>query len=159
MTTLLLTDPTNPRCVLPERRRTRTRLSAHLRAHSLDRALASGASPDSNAALLLRAQKLIDARTRGALARSVRQLIDDARRPLAPFAARVPICRRKIFSSAESLQALADRLVSSDPVDARGVAMVSLLLTDGCGPVYNRPPADDLEPALERALLALEVTA
>ena len=47
------------------------------------------------------------------------------------------------------------RLVSSDPVDARGVARARLLLTDGSGPIYARPTADDLQPALERTLVAL----
>jgi hypothetical protein len=110
MTTLLLTDPTNPRCVVGKRIRTRTRLSAHFRAHNLDR-----------------------------------------------HWPRVPICRRKVLRSRGSLKELAACLVRRDPVNAHGVAKASLLLGDGCGPVYGCPAADDLEPAVQQALQALEV--
>lgn len=74
---------------------------------------------------------------------------------MRPLTFHIPICRAKIRRSRETLEALADRLVSSDPVDACGVARVRLLLTDGSGPIYARPTTDDLEPALERTLLAL----
>jgi hypothetical protein len=74
---------------------------------------------------------------------------------MRPLTFHVPTCRAKILRSRETLEALADRLVSSDPVDARGVARVRLLLTDGSGAIYARPTADDLQPALERTLVAL----
>jgi hypothetical protein len=156
MTTLLLTDPANPGCVIQQRSLTSTRVCAQLRSHGLDRALASGVSPDSSAALSLRAQALISARARRALARSLQRLIEDARRPLGPFTPMVPICRRKILRSRESLEQLAARLLSGDPVDACGMAKVRLLVTDGSGPVYDRPAAEDLEPAVQQALEALE---
>jgi hypothetical protein len=76
---------------------------------------------------------------------------------MRPLTFRVPICRAKILRSRETLEALADRLTSTDPVDACGVARVRLLLTDGSGPVYAHPTADDLEPALERTLMALRL--
>lgn len=155
--TLLLTDPTNPCCFIHERSRTRTRLSARLRSHDLDRALASGASPDSSAVLSLRAHTLIGATFRDALAHSIRGLIEDAGRPLGPFTPGVPICRRKILGSRESLEGLARRLLNSDPVEACGVAEAHLLLSDGSGPAYGRPSADDLEVAVQHALRALEL--
>ena len=34
---------------------------------------------------------------------------------------------------------------------------VHILLSDGAGPVYDHPGANDLEPALRRAVAALEV--
>jgi hypothetical protein len=46
--------------------------------------------------------------------------------------------------------------MSSDPVDARGVAQVRLLMHDAAGPVYDRPARNDLEPALQQALQAIE---
>jgi hypothetical protein len=61
----------------------RTRLWTHVRSHDLDRALASGVSPDCSAALSLRAQTLIGSRARAALARSLRKLVDDAQHPLS----------------------------------------------------------------------------
>jgi hypothetical protein len=158
MTTLLLTDPANPRCVVPGRAAAAARLSSHLYARRLDEALASGVSPDSSAALSLRARTLIGASARVGLARSLRCLLRDARRPLGPFTAHVPICRGKILQSSRTIEELADRLAGRDPVDARGVAQVQLLLTDGEGPVYYRPGADDLEPALRQALRGLDLT-
>ncbi|MFL5859902.1 MAG: hypothetical protein ACJ780_03860 [Solirubrobacteraceae bacterium] len=155
MSTLLLTDPTNPRCLVHVRSRARTRLRTRLRPRQLDRALASHVSPDSSAALSLRAHTLISMSARAGLAGSISQLVKEAEHSTGPLTFRVPICRAKILRSRETLAALADRLVSRDPVDACGVAQVRLLLTDGSGPIYCRPTADDLEPALKRTLLAL----
>jgi hypothetical protein len=101
---------------------------------------------------------LISATVRRGLARSLRKLIEDAQHPVQPLDSRVPICRRKILNSRKTLEELADRLVSRDPVDACGVAHVRLVLTEGWGPLYDRPGADDFEPVLRRALRALEVT-
>jgi hypothetical protein len=159
MTTLLLIDRRNPRCVLFERGRARTRLATHLRSRQLDRALASGSSPDSSSALSLHARALIGMSARSVLARLIRRLLEDAQRPLNPLSPGVPICRRKMLRSTPSLEELADRLTSGGPVDARGVAQLRLLLSDGHGPVYDRPAIDDLEPALRKAMNALEVTA
>ncbi len=53
--------------------------------------------------------------------------------------------------------ALAERLDSDQPVDARGVAQISALLAEVRGPVYDRSAADDLEPALQAVIQALEV--
>jgi len=158
MTTVLLTDSDNPRCVTPERGDVRARLLTRLRSRQLDRALAAGTPPDSSAALSLRAYTLIGPGFRGRLARSVHTLIEDAqrRRPLDPG---VPICRRKVLRSVRTLEQLADRLAAGGPVDVRGIARLELLLNDADGPVYERPAADDLEPALREALRALELSA
>ena len=155
MSTLLLTDPTNPRCIVHARSRARTRLWTHLRSRRLDQALASHVSPDSSAALSLRACALIGTSARAGLTGALRQLIREAEHPMGPLTFRVPICRGKILRSRETIEALADCLASTEPVDACGVAQVRLLLTDGSGPIYARPTADDLEPALERTLVAL----
>ncbi len=142
-------------------RRTRatSRVRARVRARRLDRALAAGAPPDSCTDLSLRAHGLIGSRARLGLALSIRRLIEDAGHPLRPRSFSVPICRRKVWRSRATLAAVAERLISDEPLDARGVAQVRVLLSDGAGPVYDHPAADDLEPALERALGALEVKA
>lgn len=156
MSTLLLTDQSNSSCIVFERKRLRTRLSARVRARALDRALAAGVSPDSSAALSVRAHTLIGATARADLARSIRRVLDDARHPFDPLTPHVPLCRRKIMGSAKSLERLAERLVSADPVDARGVAQVRLLLVGDRGALFDHPAADDLEPALEETMLAVE---
>jgi hypothetical protein len=159
MTTLLLIDRQDPHCVLLERGHARTRLLTHLHSRQLDRALALGASPDSSAALSLRAQTLIGAGYRARLVRFLRRLIEDAQRPLSRLDPSAPICRRKVLRSRQTLEELADRLSSGGPVDARGVAQLGLLLGDSDGPVYDHPAADDLEPALQEAMRALEIAA
>lgn len=158
MSLLLLVDGERPECVIPRPGRTRTRLWTHMHAASLDQALAAGASPDSTAPLSLRAEQLIRASTRRKLARSLRQVIDDATRPSVTRGPRVTLCRRKILASCESLLELAERLSSQEPVDARGVAQVRLLLIGVVGPLYEHPRADDLEPALQAALEALDLS-
>ena len=158
MTTLLLADRSNPGCVLLKPGRARTRLKTYLRSRPLDQALASGASPDSSAELSLRARWLIGAPARTTLARSIRTLIEDAQRPAKPLSPGVPVCRRKVLGSARTLELLTERLTSGGPVDARGVAQVRVLLNDVRGPVYDRAAANDLEPALQEAIEALEVT-
>lgn len=152
----LLVDPKYPECVLPARGRPPTHLWMHLHASRLDQALAAGVSPDLSAPLSLRARDLIGAPARGDLARTLRRLVDAASRPFVPLTPGVPVCRRKVLASRETLWELADRLASGDPVQARGVAQVRLLLIAGDGPLYHRPAADDLEPAVQAALAALE---
>jgi hypothetical protein len=157
MSTLLLIDGENPECVIPAAARARTRLWTRLHRSRLDHALAAGASPDSSAPLSLRASELIGTHARTELARRLRRLVDDARSPLGPLSPGVPMCRRKVFASRAFLYALADRLESSEPVAARGVAQLRLLVTGAVGPIHDRPIADDLEPALQQAQHSLEL--
>ena len=158
MSLLLLVDGKRPECVIPRPARARTRVWVHLHASSLDQALAAGASPDSTAGLSLRAAQLIRASTRRTLARALRNVISDAARPGLPPGPAVILCRRKILASRGSLVELAERLTSHEPVDARGVAQVRLLLIGAAGPLYDRPRANDLEPALQAALEALDLS-
>jgi hypothetical protein len=157
MTMLVLVDERNPGCVIVERSRAVARMRARVCARQLDRALARGISPDSRAGLSVRAHELIGVRARCTLSRSIRRLLDDALHPLRPLSFSVPVCRSKVLRSRRTLEELADRLVGDEPLNARGLAQLRVLLSDGVGPVYTRPGADDLEPALERAMAALEV--
>lgn len=157
MSTLLLIDHGNPRCVISERSPALIRLSTRMRSRALDRALAAGVSPDSSAALSVRAHTLIGRPSRVVLARIVRGLIRDACQPLTPLTPSVPLCKRKITRSADTLEELAVRLLDNDPVDVRGVAQIRLLLIGDRGALYDHPGADDLEPALREARQALDL--
>ena len=157
MSTLLLIDHGNPRCVISERSPALIRLSTRMRSRALDRALAAGVSPDSSAALSVRAHTLVGRPSRARLARIVRGLIRDARQPLTPLTPSAPLCRRKIVRSAHTLEELAVRLLADDPVDVRGVAQIRLLLIGDRGALYDHPRADDLEPALREARQALDL--
>jgi len=104
----------------------------------------------------LRAHTLIGATTRANLARTIRRLITDARHPLHPLTPHVPLGRRKINRSAQTLEELVARLEAGDPVDVRDVAQVRQLLIGDRGELYDHPAADDLAPALHEAMRALE---
>jgi hypothetical protein len=156
MTTLLLTERGNRSYVTPRRIRTRERLGARLRARTLDTLLASGACPDSNAALSLRARHLISHATRRRLARAIHSTLWDAMRPAHPLNSRVPICRHTVIGARPTLEQLADHLLSGGPVDARGVAQVQILLSDASSLLYPGPQTDGLEQALQTAINALE---
>jgi hypothetical protein len=100
---------------------------------------------------------LIGRSARRGIAKSLREIIDLADRPLSAVACNVPLCRRKVRASRSSLLELARRIESPQPVDARGVARAMVLLTAGDGPLYDRPNADDLEAAIQAALAALDM--
>lgn len=156
MTTLLLTDEFNTACVISRRSSRLQRVLTRIRAASLDAAIANGASPDSTAPLSLRANRLISRGARQRLARSIRRLLLDSRRPPRRIHESVPICWYKVIRSRPLLEELAHRLMSPGPVDARGVAQLELLLTEGTSPLFGYTKDDDLRPALEAALEALE---
>lgn len=156
MTTLLLSDQPDADCVRCAGTSPRVRLEARLHAWSLDVALAAGVSPDSGAALSLRAHGLIGARCRARLSREITDILRRADQARSPFDPTVPLCRGKVRGAGAALEALADRLQSPDPVEARGIAQVRLLLTDSSSPLYSQPHADDLRDVVRTALDALE---
>jgi hypothetical protein len=159
MTPLVLTDRRNPGCVIVAHSSATARVRARMCTRQLDRELAQGISPDSSAVLSVRAHDLIGVRTRSMLAQSIRRLLDEAAHPLRPLHFTVPICRSKVWRCRHTLVEVADRLVGGEPLDARGVAQLRLLLSDGAGPLYDHPGANDLAPALQRVIAALEVRA
>ncbi len=140
-----------------------------------DSELAAGASPDATVALALRAQMLVRTRTRHGMARGAQRLLERAMqapaadRPPAPAAGRllmpaggllkVPVCRDRVRDSAEDLGDLIRRLLGGGPVAARGVALASVLLSDGSGPLYRRSSADDLRARVREAVDALDPSA
>ena len=134
----------------------------------LDRQLADGARPEANALLAARAMVLTSVRYRRSLAASLRRILaasmSPETRPRLMAASRsagaarqpyVPLRRERIARSASGLAGLAGCLAEQDPVPARGVAMVSQLLTDAGGPLYRAGSRDDLNVIIERASQAL----
>jgi hypothetical protein len=136
MTTLLLTRGPDPRAIEVRRCGPLHHLLVRIRSLALDRALAAGAAPDSSAALSLRARTLISVPHRVDLARKLRALVRDAGRPFHPFDAGIPV-PRDLLGAREFIDEVADLLDSTEPVDARGVAQLQVLLRDGSGPLYG----------------------
>ena len=156
--TLVLADDHNTSCITTRRIRLRDRLAARLRSLTLDRALAEGTSPDSDAALALRAETLIGQPARRDLANQIRRIILDAHRPSRARWSAVIISHRRVLDVEFDLSQLALRLLAEEPVDVRGVASARTLLCDGCGPLYagGRTGADTLRTAILEATEALE---
>ena len=131
----------------------------------LDRALAGGARPEASASLAARATRLTSTEFRRDLAASLRRIPVAAREPALPVAARsplgvarplrVPLRSARISQSAPLLAELASRLLEPGPVPVRGVALVTLLLADGTGPLYREASRADLGAIADRAALAL----
>jgi hypothetical protein len=144
------------------------RLLARVLAVRLDRQLASGTRPEADAILAARAMFLTSVRYRRALARSLRRMLAASAAPPArpyPMAAAKsaepafrphgPLRRDRIARSAPELAGLANYLAAPRPVPARGVALVSLLLTDGCGPLYRAAAQENLGGLIDQASQAL----
>jgi hypothetical protein len=102
--------------------------------YNLDRQLAHGVDPISSQALELRAEQLISGRAK--LAVRVEGVLEAARKPAPGFTAAVPLRRAQVLVCADDLIALARRLTDDRPVDVQGVAMTSVLLSDGASPLY-----------------------
>ena len=75
--------------------------------------------------------------------------------PAAARPPRIPLRLDRVSQSAPLVAALASCLVEPGPVPVPGVAMVSLLLADGMGPLYREARRDDLGAIIERATQAL----
>jgi hypothetical protein len=157
MSLVLLVADEPADAVLGRAARLRDRLAARWRVGPLDRALAAGVAPEAGAALVLRAQTLIGAPARRALAQRVERAVRDALGAPAWLASRVAPSRRAVVDAADELDAVVELLREPGPVAAAGVARVALLLGDGCGPLYVDGSPPGLRAAVLEAIAALEV--
>jgi hypothetical protein len=142
--------------LLPQKTNPWLRLVARLLGSSLDRRLATGSPAESTPLLAVRADMLASPTTRWALARNWQDLLERAFSSHAGRVPRVPICRDRIIDAEPHIQAMLSVLTAPRPSSARGVAMVSLLLTDGAGPLYNSHCTTDLCSSLAEATAELE---
>ena len=145
------------------------RMLACSRAGRLDRELAAGTSPEASAVLAARAARLTSTEFRRDLAASLRRMLAASVPPVPPVPAvpaprsglpaarppRVPLRTSRISQAGPRLAELASRLLEPGPVPVRGVAMVTLLLADGTGPLYREASRADLGAITERAANAL----
>jgi hypothetical protein len=127
-----------------------TWLSARLRAGWLDRQLADGVAPWHSPVHAARALQLTSRRHRRAMARSLERLVEAADQPHLRFlTAAVPPCRAQVHDALPSILDVAGRLRDGEPVDARGIATLRELLSDGLGPCYANTHPGALAVALE----------
>jgi hypothetical protein len=127
------------------------------RAAALDRELAAGADPMESDELSLRVGRLGSARTRARLACSLRGAVELADRQWEPLSLPSAMIRRaEVRANRELLLELAERLRTTGPLGAGGLAMASVLIADRASPLYRESAARSLTVAAFEALVALE---
>ncbi len=131
------------------------RLLALGESRKLDVEITAGIDPNSDPMLAHRAAKLTSPHSRRTLAAGIRSVIARAEEPVGLTAA-APLARANVLQERPRLIQLADRLESTYPVSARGVAATRLLLTDGASPLYAGGELSALIAALDSALTGLE---
>jgi hypothetical protein len=145
-----------------ERHAPRTSLALRLRvwarSAALDARLAEGANPLGDEALALRARQLVEPATRHRLAFAVESVVRAAHAPVTLERARqaARLNAEAVRAASDDLCALATRLRDARPVSEHGVAMTSVLLRDGCGPLYDADAPLPLSYCVRMALLCLD---
>lgn len=130
------------------------RLTARLRAGHLDRLIAVGVPAPMNSAQAAHEARLTSAAERAAIARSLRSTVADAHGRGVLLSSRLPLHVPNITAAEEVIEAVTLRLHSPRPVNARGMARLRQILSDGTGPLY-RYGRGDLHGRLGAALAAL----
>jgi hypothetical protein len=129
------------------------RVAARLRRDALDRALIEGADPAATGQLAARVARLTSRSMRREVASGLDHLALDG--PRAGGRWRVRPSRAAAAANASELHALAARLRAPGPLYARGIAMLTRLLTEGTGPAYNDSRGDQLAQRLRDARVAM----
>ncbi len=129
------------------------RLAARVKRFGLDRALAAGEDPHSDPLLACRAEQLGSAPARRRIAGALRGVVQQADRPVSLSAA-VPTAP-SVRALRDTMLTLAARLEGERAVGIRGVAKTNVLLTDPASPLFGSSTVDELEDALEDAIIGL----
>jgi hypothetical protein len=124
---------------------------AHLRAPWIDLQLAHGVAPWRSPTHAARALQLTTSRRRRGLAGGLERLVEDAEQPRGHFrySGVIRPCREQVREALPVIFAIAARLRDGAPVDARGVARLRLVITDGAGPCYKPLHRNALKDALQ----------
>ena len=138
-------------------------LLARFAAGRLDSELAAGVDGETSVVLAARAMQLTSMKFRRDLSASLLRILAvvgqlPAAVPSQAGTVRpphVPLCRARISRSAGPLAALAGSLAAPGLVSVQGAAIVSQLLADGTGPLYQEANGDDLDAIIEKASQAL----
>jgi hypothetical protein len=141
---------------VPRSRGLVARLRAHTARLELDHALATGADPRTTAPLARRAEVLRRRRVRERLARGLERIVAEAAAPPHEHGADVPVQREEVLAARRDLLRLVAALRSAPGPGVRCIATVSLLLTDGTGPVFAPYPHGTLRQAAFQAAFQAE---
>jgi hypothetical protein len=113
----------------------------------IDRELAAGERTWSTVAHPARAVQLTSRRRRS-LAQALELLAERAEQPAAGRSTAIPPCHEQVREALPEITHVAACLRSAEPIDARGVAKLRALLSDGDGPCYRRSHPDALTDSL-----------
>jgi hypothetical protein len=122
----------------------------------LDAELAAGVPPEISPGHAARARWLVAPRRRQALADSWEHLLATARGPTGGLSNRAPIRRERIRRAEPEIREMITALRANGPIPARGIAIATKLLTNGCGPIYNQDARDDIRGTVALALAHLD---
>jgi hypothetical protein len=126
------------------------RLAARLLSARLDRELAAGRAPERSRLHAARAEHIVSLPFRQTLAEDWERLLWPRRRKPRL------LHRERVAAAARAIRLLTGELRVPLPVPARGVALASMLITDGCGPLYNPSAKAGLEESVLRAVSFLD---
>ena len=124
---------------------------AKARSLTLDAELAEGHAPDTDRLRMVRAEVLTAPLVRLELAKAWGGVLARSTRPASVGPARIPLQYQQVRAAEAGIRRLATGLRSPGAVNVQGVAMASLLLTDGTGPLYNPARSADLRGEVEAA--------
>jgi hypothetical protein len=160
MTAQRLSHAATPGVAIRPRPRRRPSLPAGLlawwQAAELDRLLATGATPAGTAALAARANRITGRRSRRQIADGLARARRSARDRAPGWSAAIQPHKEEILAARVVLNALDRRLRASEPVSARGMAMLRTLLTDGGSALYAPMARGALGSELRAVAAALE---
>jgi hypothetical protein len=130
------------------------RLTARILADRLDRLIAVGVSAPVGSVLAAHEARLESTAERETIARSLRTALADAGGRGLLLSSRIPLHVPNITAAQDMIEAVTLRLHSPRPVNARGMARLRQILSDGTGPFY-RYGRGDLRGRLGAAVAAL----
>jgi hypothetical protein len=149
---LLMAASHDPLRIEVRRRRPWDRLLSQCRSLALDAQLADGESPDDDRLRMVRAELLTSPRGRAEIASRWETVLDRCVLPSEGGRLRIPLQYQQIRVAEPGIRRLLAALTSGQAVSAQGVAMASLLLTDGTGPLYNPARSEDLRACVSAAV-------
>jgi hypothetical protein len=129
---------------------------AFTRAIQIDRDLAAGTTSLPQEILAVRAERITGRRSRVRLADGLARVLSGATDAGAGQSAAIKPDRREVLACRTVLATLERRLRTPEPVGARGIAMLRLLLTEPDSPLYRPSDPGVLGGRLQAAAAALE---
>jgi hypothetical protein len=121
----------------PGRPSIRAHVTARFFPRHLDSQLSVGAPRPAGSALDIHAARLESDDERHAIARALRNCVIDAHHGRPFRAGRIPVHRRNVTDAEDVIDMITLRLHSPRHVSSTGMARLRLLLSDGCGPLYQ----------------------